>query len=169
MTEKPSKLHCVLTVSLWIFTLLTISTTIGLLSKPDLWYRSLHQSPLTPPDGVFGPIWTVLYTLLALVGWRIWNNREQKYKKTLKYLFLTQLFLNWSWPPVFFFYQNPGLSFFIILAMILSVFTLMVKSYKTDKAVTYLLLPYLLWILFAAYLNGYIWLCNSSLSLCLST
>lgn len=157
MIKKDYK--CYISLILWVISLLFISSMIGLFSREsiDTWYKSLDRSPLTPPDAVFGITWTILYTLIAAAGWFLW---KEKASNLLKGLFALQLGLNWIWMPLFFGYHLTGHSLFTIILLVVTVGSITVLSYKKLPTVSWLLSPYFIWILFASYLNAYIWLFN---------
>ena len=89
---------------IWIFTLLIISSLIGSLTNSGIesWYQTLNQSPLTPPNFIFGIVWSILYAMIATSGWLIWEAKPSSNLKVVKRLYLAQLVLNWLWSPVFF-------------------------------------------------------------------
>ncbi|MDZ5762476.1 Tryptophan-rich sensory protein [Candidatus Cyrtobacter comes] len=149
-----------LSLIIWTLGLITIGGVIGSLTKPEIstWYSTLNRSTLTPPNYVFPIAWTILYGIIGACGWLIW--RESLFTKisVIKKLYVTQLILNWSWTPLFFHYHLTGLSFIVLGAMDILVVTLIWIAKM--RAVSLLMIPYLLWILFASYLNFYIWWCN---------
>lgn len=145
---------------IWILALITIGGIIGSLTKPDIstWYSTLHRSTLTPPNYVFPIAWTILYGITGTCGWLIW--REVSFSKqtaAIKTFYVTQLILNWSWTPLFFHYHFTRLSLVVLVAMDVFVGTIIWLSYRKIRWVSFLMLPYLLWILLASYLNFYIW------------
>ena len=117
------------------------------------WYNTLNKPFLTPPPDLFAPAWTILYTLifLALV---LFLTAKTDFDKTLGLtLFLTQLILNLLWSPAFFYWHNLQLSLLIIILLIISIIATIISFYKISNIASYLLIPYLLWVCFAAYLN----------------
>ncbi len=146
----------------WIVALILIGSIIGSLTKYSLgnWYIYLNKSPLTPPNFVFGIAWSILYALIGICGWIIWNERKSSYTNSLKQLFIIQLLLNWSWTPIFFTYKNISLGLICIISLAILVATIMMLAYKKLKSVSLLMLPYFVWLVFATYLNSYIWVNN---------
>ena len=146
----------------WWIGLFIVSLLISYVSQNEVttWYPTLEKSSLTPPPYVFGPVWSVLYLLIGISGWLLWESVNVYNQDTLKVLFRCQLYLNWLWTPLFFGMQAPGLSLICILMLIVFVCLFIIKSVKTLWASAVLLMPYLAWILLAAYLNLYIWLYN---------
>ena len=142
----------------WIVALILIGMLIGSLSKNgiDVWYLTLNKSPLTPPGYVFGIVWSILYAFIGISGWLIWQSRPAQVR-SVKMLYMTQLLLNWSWTPLFFTYHLIGVSFLCSLSIALLAGLIILKTYKTLPIVSVLFVPYLLWLLYALYLNFYIW------------
>jgi tryptophan-rich sensory protein len=151
-----------LSLILWIVALITIGGIIGSLTKPEIitWYSTLHRSTLTPPNYVFPIAWTILYGIIGASGWLIWRASSFPKLSIIKTLYVAQLILNWSWTPLFFHYHLTGLSLVVLGTMDILVFALICLAYRKMKAVSLLMIPYLLWILFASYLNFYIWQYN---------
>ena len=151
-----------LSLIIWIVLLIAIGGVIGSLTKPEIsiWYSTLHRSTLTPPNYVFPIAWTILYGIIGTCGWLIWHEPSFRKLSVIKTLYVTQLILNWSWTPLFFGFHLTGLSLVVLVTMDILVFALICLAYRKMKAVSLLMIPYLFWILFATYLNFYIWQCN---------
>lgn len=122
------------------------------------WYATLTKPSFSPPNWVFGPVWTTLYLLMGISAYLIWE-KSKKFNMPLK-IFALQLFLNALWSFIFFGMKNPALAFLEIIALWLSVAYTIVLFYKLDKRAAYLLLPYIAWITFASVLNYFIWKLN---------
>ncbi len=146
----------------WISALISIGWIIGFFTKNSVntWYPTLVRSPLTPPNYVFGPVWTVLYTMIAMAGWLIWRSDDQKTIQTIKTLYILQLILNWSWTPIFFTYHLTGAALVCLAVIIVSIALIIVKTYQNMPKVALFLIPYFFWLLLACHLNFYIWLHN---------
>ncbi|MBI2450456.1 MAG: tryptophan-rich sensory protein [Candidatus Nealsonbacteria bacterium] len=138
------------------------------------WYSALVKPALNPPAWVFGPVWTTLYALMGIAAFLIWREyskltlseveglipqRKRQIKMALG-VFGIQLFLNAIWSIIFFGLQNPGWALVDIVLLWLAIAWTMVVFYKISKPAAYLLVPYLLWVSFAAYLNYSIWMFN---------
>lgn len=123
------------------------------------WYELLNKPSFSPPNWIFGPVWTILYTLIGISLYRILIKHEKETFWSVK-LFLFHLFLNAIWSPVFFGLKNLGLAFLIIILMDMSLVIMIKSFYKIDKIASILLIPYLLWISFASLLNYSIWRLN---------
>ena len=118
-----------------------------------IWYETLNKPALTPSSLVFTPTWIFLYILIFLSLFTFIYTRTAKDKKLGYFLFAVQMALNLAWTPVFFYMQNIKMSFVIIVFMLIFAFMTTAEFYKVSKVSAALLVPYLLWIGFAAYLN----------------
>lgn len=128
-------------------------------SSVDGWYGTLTPPPLTPPDIAFPVMWTMLYALIAAAGWFTWRGRNEPGGRTLLILFAVYMALNWSWSFVFFGAHQLLAGFIWILALDAVAMLFIVRAWKTLRPAALLMIPPLLWTLFAAYLNGgYRWL-----------
>ncbi|MBI2590411.1 MAG: tryptophan-rich sensory protein [Candidatus Blackburnbacteria bacterium] len=128
-------------------------------SSIPTWYATLNKPAFSPPNYLFAPVWTTLYALMGVALYLLWHNKE-KGANILKNLFVLQLVLNAIWSPIFFGAQNIGLAFVVIIALWISIAALIYKAWCEDERVSLLLLPYLLWVSFAAVLNLFLWQLN---------
>jgi benzodiazapine receptor len=136
-------------------------------TSPDAnskWYKSLNQSPLTPPSWVFPIAWTILYALIIASGIVFLSSPTTTIRDAVRspgfFYYCAAWVLNISWSQIFFRFQRPDLSFVVILAM-LSFIALNIRAfYPVSRLAAYLLVPYLVWVSFATYLNGYILFMN---------
>lgn len=145
-------------ISLIVFIVLVVGggTGIGLFTTPGEWYASLQKPPFNPPGWVFGPVWTTLYVMIAIAGWRVWRIERDG---TLMVTWFLQLALNFLWSPIFFAAQNPLLALAVIIAMLGAIITFVVLAWNRDRPAALLFLPYLAWVSFATVLNASIvWL-----------
>lgn len=151
-----------LSLIIWVVAMIAIGGVIGSWTKPEIstWYSTLNRSTLTPPNYVFPVAWTILYGIIGACGWLIWREPSFRKLSVIKTLYLTQLILNWSWTPLFFHYHLTGLSLVVLGLMDILVGVLVCLAYRRMRAVSLLMIPYLSWILFATYLNFYIWQYN---------
>ena len=142
--------HDYFSLALWILLLLFISAALGgtMQKGLDTWYKDLVKSPLTPPGLVFGIVWTILYILLGISGWLLWDRKKHKGLTSLKILFIAQLILNWLWTPIFFRFHMLTLSFIWILAISILAGIIIELSSKKIPAVAWLFSPYVLWLIF---------------------
>jgi translocator protein len=129
-------------------------------SSVDTWYLTLNTPSWNPPSWVFGPVWTTLYTLIGISAYIIWRNKDKIKKKLALQVYGLHLAFNALWTIIFFGLKNPGLAFIEILILLGMIITTIVLFGRIDKRASYLLLPYLAWVTFAAYLNFTIWQLN---------
>lgn len=126
----------------------------------DDWYQTLQRSPLTPPDAVFGIVWSILYLLLAISFWLLWKSPDTGQKKFILALFVSHMILNWLWSPLFFVVHALGASVIVILVMIFTAAMLAWLLWPQDKRAAIIFAPYIAWLLFAAHLSHFIWKAN---------
>lgn len=123
------------------------------------WYPLLNKPDLTPPNIMFPIAWSIIYLCIGIsIGLILISGSIKKLELTK--LFCIQLIFNFAWSILFFYLQNPLLGFIDILILDICVTMYAIKSYPIRKVSSFLFLPYLLWIYFATYLNGYILLNN---------
>ena len=124
-------------------------------------YRVMNQPPLSPPGWVFPIVWTVLYLLMGEASYRVLTSGKDKseIKKAL-ITYGVQLFLNFLWPIVFFGGQMYLTAFFLLIALWVAIFITLRRFSNLDETAGDLLLPYLLWVTFAGYLNLGVFLLN---------
>lgn len=121
----------------------------------ETWYPYLNKPALTPPNIAFPIAWSIIYVCIGLSIGLIWNTTSYQ-KRFMTILFCVQLFFNFTWSISFFYLQNPLLGFINILILDVLVIYYIIKAYPVSKASSMLFVPYVLWIIFATYLNGYI-------------
>ena len=122
-------------------------------------YGALRQPPLSPPAWVFPVVWSLLYLLMGIAAYLVWM-RDSTGRNGALALYALQLALNFVWPLLFFNLQNYALAFFWLLLLWLFLLVTTLRFFKETPAAGWLLVPYLLWVTFAAYLNGGVWLLN---------
>lgn len=125
------------------------------------WYEGLTKPELAPPNWVFFPVWTILFLMMGVALYLVWREGVSKWSvKIALTFFFVQLALNTLWSIIFFGMQNPGLAL-IEIAFLWSAIALTIYTFfKVNKFAAYLLIPYLLWVSFASYLNYMIWVLN---------
>lgn len=146
----------------WILVFQIIGYCLGAITQVHsaTWYPALHKSSLTPPAIVFPIVWSILYTMIAISGWSLWQHRLQPQAKTALGFYSAQMILNWAWSPLFFIYHLIAVSFYcIILISILTLITILLTRNKF-KLSSIMLIPYFIWLIFASYLNAVIWILN---------
>jgi tryptophan-rich sensory protein len=144
---------------LTLFLLLVVGggLAIGFLTAPGEWYAGLVKPPFNPPNWVFGPVWTVLYVLIAVAGWRTFERDRSSWPMKLWW---AQLVLNFLWSPAFFAAHRIGLALLVILLLLAAILAFLVMSWRQSRVAAWLFAPYASWVAFAAVLNGSIWLLN---------
>lgn len=118
------------------------------------WYQTLNKPFFSPPNWIFGPVWTILYILMGISLYLVWE------KKKVPAVFWIQLILNALWSIIFFGMRNPTLALMDIVALWITIILTMKAFYKINKIAAYLLIPYLVWVSFATILNLIIVLLN---------
>ena len=123
-------------------------------SSVGTWYPTLAKPAFTPPDWLFGPVWTLLYLLMGIAAGLVWaRGFHHIWVKTALYYFGFQLLVNGSWSLVFFGLQNPQVALVVIWALLVLI-VLTIRSFRVvSKRAAWLMVPYLLWVLFASLLN----------------
>lgn len=119
-------------------------------------YKKLKKSPLTPPSYTFGIVWPILYLLLAYYFISLVTHKKCNGLCVTAIVFLVQMAFNFAWSPVFFRLQKIRWALAINIIMIILTVIIMYLNTKINVRLNYLLFPYLIWITFASYLNGYI-------------
>lgn len=138
----------------------------------DTWYGTLEKPALAPPNWLFGPVWTLLYLLMGISVYLIWQKRNaslswlpwrRERADVVSFafvLFWIHLFFNAIWSIVFFNFHALGWALVNIAVIWLFIVAMMIVFWKVDRRATYLLIPYLLWVSFASALNYGIWMLN---------
>jgi benzodiazapine receptor len=150
-----------------LFLCIFISEGVGFLSAAlsmgtiSAKYVQLVQPSFAPPGWVFGPVWSLLYFLMAIACYRVWiaGTTEVPVSKSLFYYHL-QLFFNFLWTIIFFRFQLRGWAFADIIILLLLIIITTIYFMKQDKIAGYLMLPYIIWVSFASVLNFTIWQLN---------
>jgi len=124
------------------------------MSQIDAWYQFINKPSFNPPNWVFGPVWSILYLLMAISIYLFWKKGlNTRYQKDIFKLFVLNLLLNSLWSIVFFGFHSPTLALAIIIGLLYTIF-LLIKRFLGDFSVSaYLLVPYFLWVTFATMLN----------------
>jgi translocator protein len=127
----------------------------------NAWYSTIEKPGFTPPNWVFGPVWTILYLLMGVAAFLVWQKGMQlRMVRIALGWFLAQLFLNALWTPVFFGLHQIGWAFVVIVLLWAAIVVTMYGSSRVSKTAVVFLVPYLLWVSFATILNGAIWWLN---------
>ena len=141
---------------------LAVGGLSALVTRGDMdLYSAVNRPPLSPPAVVFPIVWTVLYILMGVSLYLVWNNGDTYAEKGVAYaLFGFQLFLNFIWSPVFFSAQQYLLAFIILVILWISVLLMILSFAKIYKPAALLQIPYIIWLTIAGYLNMGVYLLN---------
>jgi len=125
------------------------------------WYSGIEKPSFTPPNWVFGPVWTVLYILMGVAAFLVWRRglASRAVQVALGW-FLGQLVLNALWSPVFFGWHRIDLALVVIVLLWAAIVVALYRFLRVSRAAALLLVPYLLWVSFATILNAAIWRLN---------
>lgn len=139
---------------------LGVGILAGLVTEPNVttWYPALVKPSFNPPAWVFAPVWTALYILMAVAGWRVWRITDFGAQPMLYWA--VQLALNFVWSFIFFGAHQILAALIEIAILWLAVLSTTIAFFRIDKIAGWLFAPYLLWVSFAAVLNGAIWELN---------
>lgn len=148
---------------LWLALVLVVAIIGGLATRSSVtdWYPQLVQPAFVPPNAVFGPVWTLLYVLMAYAAWRVWRHHGFAGAPWALGIFLLQLGLNLAWSILFFGLHWIGWALAEIVLLWFLILATMVLFWRIDRVAGALLLPYLAWVGFAAVLNHAFWLLNA--------
>jgi translocator protein len=141
---------------------LLVAGTAGLITMPEVkgWYQGLVHPSISPPDSVFGPVWTTLYIMMAVAAWRAWGADEYRWHSNTIRLFIAQLALNFGWSFIFFGLHFMGAAMIEIMVLELVVLATTVVFFKRDPVAGLLMVPYVIWVGFASVLNFGFWALN---------
>jgi tryptophan-rich sensory protein len=139
---------------------LTLSIAVlslgGAVTAPaiEVWYQGLAKPPWTPPDWLFGPVWTALYLAMAVAAWLVWRRWGWQGARCALILYLVQLGLNFLWSPAFFGLRDPLLGMVVIAPLWLAVAATTVAFFRKQTFAGSLFVPYLAWASYAVGLNA---------------
>lgn len=137
-------------LGIFLAVVIGVGAAIGLMTAPGEWYDSLQKPPFNPPSWIFGPVWTTLYVLIAIAGWRTFLAESNG---TAMKLWYAQMALNWIWSPVFFALHGLWPAFIIIIAMWAMIAAFIANRWTRDRISAWLFVPYIAWVSFATLLN----------------
>ena len=157
--SKPTTCRSLAALVGWLLLTFCASATAVLVSTGG-WYAGLTKPTWNPPGWIFGPVWTVLYALMAVAAWRVWLQGGWARQKNALGLFLLQWVLNALWTPLFFGLHRPGWALVEILVLLAAILATIQTFWRLDRPAGLLLLPYAAWVAFASVLNGAIWRLN---------
>jgi len=141
---------------LWLILCLSVGAISSLFTAPAIqsWYSALAKPAFNPPNWLFAPAWTLLYLLIGMAAYLVWaKGNERKEVRGALYLFLIQLALNFLWSLVFFHWHALWWAFAEIVVLWLVILCTILKFRPISRFAMYLMVPYILWVSFAAILN----------------
>ncbi len=154
-TQRPIRKHGLALVGFIIITFVAPLLSVG--SMPGTWYEDLHKPSWNPPAWLFGPAWTLLYTLMAVAAWLVW--KRVGFSRPLV-LYFVQLALNAAWTPIFFGAHQLGWALIEIVVMWVTILLTLLSFRRVNPTAGWLFVPYLVWVSFATCLNFTLWRLN---------
>lgn len=161
---KPNAFQQGIGLAVFVFVCFAAAGLGSIVTTPSIstWYADLAKPAWTPPDWIFGPVWTLLYLMMAVAAWLVWRQTGFAGAKLPLGLFAAQLALNSLWSILFFGLQSPGAAFVEIILLWAAILATMIAFWKRSRLASGLLVPYLAWVSFAVVLNFAIWWLNAA-------
>lgn len=136
------------------------AAAIGTRFMPGEWYAGLAKPSWNPPGWLFGPVWSLLYTLMGVAAWRVWRKAGFRGAPLAMAAFAIQLVLNAVWSWLFFGLHRMDLAFVEIVALWCAILATAIAFHRIDRPAAWMLAPYLAWVAFASVLNATLWRLN---------
>lgn len=130
-------------------------------SSDSAWYKGIDKPKFNPPSWVFGPVWTLIFSLMGIALYFVWISPSSQIKNIALIFFGVQFLFNILWSYLFFGAHNPLFSFIEILFLLLSIIFTGIYFFRVNSFSGYLIIPYFLWVSFASILNYFLWRLNS--------
>lgn len=146
-------------LALFLAVVLGGGLAIGFATRPGAWYAGLAKPPFNPPNWIFAPVWTLLYVMIAVAGWRTFQRAPAD---AAMIAWTIALALNFLWSPIFFGAKRPDLALGVIVALLAAIVAFIAFSRRHDAIAAWLFVPYAAWVAFATLLNEEIWRLNGS-------
>ncbi len=159
MSTSSLKKHSGLALVSFLIITFAAPTMSAFIDMPGAWYAALSKPALNPPAWIFGPVWTLLYAMMAVAAWLVW--KRVGFGKPLVFYFV-QLVLNAAWTPIFFGAHMLGAALVVIVALWLAILVTWVSFRRVNMTAGWLFVPYLAWVSFATYLNFALWRLNAA-------
>ncbi|MEH3141031.1 MAG: tryptophan-rich sensory protein [Mycobacterium kyogaense] len=161
-THHPPRSKNVIALAISVAAVVVASTLGGLASATSAEdYAKLQQPGWAPPSWVFGPVWTLLYTMMAVAAWLVWRSGPLRDTRPALVAYAAQLVLNAAWTPLFFGLGWRGIAFAELSVLWLILIGTVVLFFRRSTTAGWLLVPYLAWTTFALCLNFAVWQLNS--------
>ena len=138
-----------------------LAASLGATFMPGDWYAGLKKPSWNPPAWIFGPVWTMLYVMMAVAAWLVWRRGGFSEHRGPLAWFVAQLVLNAAWTPLFFGLHQLGLACVEIVMLWLAIAATLGAFWRANRISAWLLAPYLAWVSFAAALSFAVWRLNS--------
>jgi len=142
-------------LSFLLFAVITYSASaiggLATINFKEPWYSMLVMPAYNPPDWVFAPVWTTLYLIMTIAIWKFWHSKNRDIDTI--YIYIVHLIFNTTWSIVFFVFHKIILALIVLVILILLIIVLIVRFKRVNLLSYYLMIPYLLWCLFALLLN----------------
>ncbi len=159
--ESPSKQNQIIGFIGWVILCFTASAAGAIASiQAKTFYGKLTQPEWAPPGWLFGPVWSILFALMAIAAWLVWRDGGFSKHRIALTLFIIQLIPNVLWSWLFFAWNRGGLAFADILLLWVLIATTIISFWRVNRLAGAMLIPYLLWVSFAAFLNYSVWQLN---------
>ena len=135
-----------------LFVVLVVGTgfATGVLNQPGGWYAALAKPWFNPPNWIFAPVWSIIYLLVAIAGWRTWERDRTSVAMTLWW---AQMALNFAWSPIFFTAHLPAAALAVISMLLAAILAFIARQRSDDRISAALFVPYAAWVSFASILN----------------
>ena len=142
-------------LSFLLFALITFSASaiggMATIGFKEPWYSLINKPSFNPPDWIFAPVWTTLYLFMAIAIWKFWHSKNRDMNTI--YIYFIHLIFNTTWSIVFFVFHKIFLALIVLVILILLIIILIIRFKRVNLLSYYLMIPYLLWCLFALLLN----------------
>jgi len=140
---------------LWLVVFVAVTLggglAIGFLARPGDWYARLKKPSFNPPNWIFAPVWSLLYFLIAIAGWRVFGRAPGGAAMVLWWIALA---LNFLWSPIFFRLHRPDVALVVVLALLVADVSFAAAAWPVDTVAALLFVPYIAWVAFASVLNA---------------
>lgn len=157
----PTRTREIVGLAVWLLVCFAAAAIGGAASiQAGPFYALLVRPTWAPPSSLFGPVWTALYTLMGIAVWLVWRTADSRAVRFPIVLFLVQLVLNALWSWLFFRWHQGALAFADILLLAVAIVATLVAFWRISRLAGALLIPYLLWVIFASALNYAVWQLN---------
>lgn len=149
-------------LAVWLLLCFGVAAISGRWTAAEIpgWYATLTRPSFAPPNWVFGPVWTLLYALMAIAAWRVWLAPPSPIKTWALAIFLVQLALNFAWSLIFFRLHAIGAAFVEVVCMWSAILATTLVFARISPLAAWLMTPYLAWVSFASLLNWAYWRLN---------